>query len=155
MKINSQLTKEDYVKINYSLLRNRTMTRIVMAFYAILLVLGILLALGGLLSALIIPILGATLTFWYYWWLVQKTANSKDNSKMFLPTSFEFNENGVKASNEIGKEECSWAAFVKYKKIAGHYLLFINSSNFYAIKESAIPDQESFETMLKEKIKTP
>jgi hypothetical protein len=155
MEFTLTMNKDDYKKINYLYFLKRTGTRVGLFLWLLLLLFGLIVAYSGDFGLLGIGLLGFALTILYYWYIIQRAANSTANSKFFLPTHYEFSEKGVIATNEMGKEESVWKAFVKVKKLGDYYLLFNSTMTFYAFKTSELHDKDAFETMLKDKVKAP
>jgi len=156
MIIDSTMTKKDYAKLNVSIALKSVAIRIFFALLFIWLIFAYLLvALANNYLILIIWFIFVVFFVVFYWFSINHFTNSKENSKFFLPMQFEFNDNVVLVTTPHGKEELNWDTFVKWRFIAGKYVLYVSSHTFFAIKSSNVKDQKEFEILLNEKVKNP
>lgn len=61
------------------------------------------------------------------------------NQPYFLPTQYEFTDQGVSVSTKQGRSELAWDKFTGWKKIAQCYILILTAGPILAIPESAVP----------------
>ena len=156
MIIESTMTKKDFTRLNIALIFDRMSTRICLAVLFLL----VIVALFNLYLAkdylLIIVWLGIVIFLvGYYWTKMSRYVNSKENVKFYLQRRFEFKDSGVLITTSFAKEEANWGSFVKWRFIAGQYVIYASSNNFYAINADDVKDKQGFENMLQEKVKKP
>lgn len=156
MIIDSKLSKQEYVRLNIALIFRNVSTYIFLAFGSIYLLfsLWIMFDWGDYFLLLVWGVF-SVFTVAYYWFAIYRATNSKENGKMYLPAHYEFNENDIKITTPTGKSETTWAIFVKWRFLAGHYMLYISRIQFIPIKAENVGDKKEFEKMLREKVKKP
>lgn len=83
------------------------------------------------------------------------SAFSSQNQLFFLPMRYTFSEEGIEEVSEIAHCVVKWDAFIKWKYVADHYLLYLNILNAVVIPRSKIPDHQvsAFEELLRSKVK--
>ena len=83
------------------------------------------------------------------------TVFSSQNRLFFLPTKYTFSEEGIEEVSQVAHCTVKWDAFIKWKYVADHYLLYLNILNAAVIPRSKIPDHQisAFEELLRSKLK--
>ncbi|KYK34343.1 MAG: hypothetical protein AYK19_12205 [Theionarchaea archaeon DG-70-1] len=83
------------------------------------------------------------------------TVFSSQNRLFFLPTRYTFSEEGIGEVSEVAHCMVKWDAFIKWKYVADHYLLYLNILNEAVIPRSKTPDHQisAFEELLRSKLK--
>ncbi len=81
-------------------------------------------------------------------------AGRAKDAPYFLPTRYEFTQEGVTMSTARGQSRIPWKNFDYWQKIAGCYVLILKSRLIIAIPQSAIPAAQvsTFEGMLRKQI---
>jgi hypothetical protein len=79
---------------------------------------------------------------------------SPKNSSYFLPTKYTFDDETISVRTDIAQCTVTWKAFIGWKVIADHYVLFNSAITYIAIPKSAIPPNSAsmFEQLLRDKI---
>lgn len=83
------------------------------------------------------------------------TVFSSQNRLFFLPTKYTFSEDEIEEVSKVAHCIVKWDAFIKWKYVADHYLLYLNILNAAVIPRSKIPDHQisAFEELLRSKLK--
>jgi hypothetical protein len=156
MIIESTMTQKDYVRLSIALMLKAWTTRVFFALLFVGLVFGIIsIVLADNFLILVIWLIFFISFVGYYWFVINRYINSKENSKLFLPKRFEFTDDIVLVKTSFGKEELNWNVFVKWRYLAGQYVLNVTSHTFLVIKDTDVKDNEEFISMLDRKVKKP
>jgi hypothetical protein len=149
MEIQCQLTRSRYVKIILLMVVKSWS----FYFFPALLIAAIIL--GSILNNYMYAIIIAAAFVLIYAFAIFSTTFSQRNSYFFQPVKYVFNDNDISVESQVSKKTLNWGVFVKWRKIADHYLLYPSSNNFLCIPRSAIPgrDVAGFEALLRSKIK--
>ncbi len=80
--------------------------------------------------------------------------NNKRYRNAFLPVRYTFSETTVTIESRLGKQTVSWDAFVRWRKVGSHYLLYASRRRFYAVPRAKLPagQDAAFEDLLKRRI---
>ncbi|MFC1902269.1 YcxB family protein, partial [Chloroflexota bacterium] len=149
MEIESELTRANYMKLlsiivfrqwNFYLL---VVVMMLLAFLSVITEKSILLAWVVVIFA-----------FLYYIIKILYMGLSSKNRNFFLRLKYVFNAEDITINSPISNEVVKWEAFIRWRKIAGHYLLYLSTATFLSINKSSIPvaQVDDFEAMLRSKI---
>jgi hypothetical protein len=84
-------------------------------------------------------------------------SKSKATQHMFIKEEIDFEDDIVTVNSAISKSVVKWDAFLKWRKVAGSYLLYTIPTVFLVVKESSLPigKTREFESLLTSKIGLP
>ena len=149
MDIDTRLTRQAYVNINFVLaMRRLPVILLTTSFFLIaiaLIVLGV-------------PVIGILILAWMLVTFIvtafqmRKAARKESNSKWFLPHHYRLSGEEFIVTTVEGEACSDWGSFLKWRKVLGHYLLFSSAVSFCAIYGKDIPDKGAFESLLTEKL---
>jgi hypothetical protein len=83
--------------------------------------------------------------------VAQKIFEDPQNANIFLPTTIEINEKGVRNNDSISETNYSWPAFVRKALNKSAYYLYVNKQIAIVIPESAFSyknEKEEFDRLL-------
>ncbi|MFC1971952.1 YcxB family protein [Chloroflexota bacterium] len=109
----------------------------------------------GFLTGDLIPTIGSlVLIILVYSFEILRMGLSSKNRNFFLTRRFIFSDEDVSSTTPLSQGVVKWDAFIKWKKIAGFYVIYLSSESFLAIHKSHIPVQDipAFEELLQNKI---
>jgi hypothetical protein len=134
--VESTLTKAEYIKISYFLLFRKWSFCFFMGTALLLILLSVII---GNIEMLITALAFLIFILLVYSIAIIYAAFSSKNRNFFLPMRYVFIDNGVSQESSMSHSTMKWTAFVKWRKIAGYYLLYISKEHFVAIPRSEIP----------------
>ena len=135
MIIDSAMTKKSYIKLIIALMFKRAAVWVFLSLSFICLIFGfILLVLIHNYSILVLWLILEISFVVYYWFVINRYTNSKENSKLFLPRRFEFNDDVILIKTSFSKEEFNWDTIVKWRFLARQYVLYVTSHTFFQLK---------------------
>ena len=145
------LSKESYIRIAFTL---NIRHRVFLIFIPIFMLVAIDIYLTASFLFLAFWVSFPIILFLIFYIQLVFITSAPGNRKTFEPIRWTFRKNGVVIGSECKHGETAWDAFVSWRKIADHYLLYTSKQVFHAIPESAIPvaDKATFEFWLNGKI---
>jgi hypothetical protein len=79
---------------------------------------------------------------------------AKKNRPAYSPVKYTFDEARVVKETAAASQTLGWNAFVRWRKIGAHYLIYMSRRSFFVIPKALIPQEKAagFESLLSRKI---
>jgi hypothetical protein len=154
IRISTQLTKKDYIKIKTRAILNPNRWKYRILFLvAVSLFAYFIFSLSPLFTFVaIFAWLAMIVSLFTSLLVIPNQANYKENANLFLPTEYEFNNDGFSVINSISRAEYKWLGIIKWRAVKDYYVIVADNTS-YIIKAQDIVDKGTFDRLLNEKVK--
>jgi hypothetical protein len=125
------------------------------SFYFFPALLAVAIVLGAVLGNYIYAGIIALVFILFYAIAILNLTFSQKNRNFFQAKKYTFNDGDISIETLRSKSVVKWDAFIKWKRIAGYYFIYLSNNNFHLIPKSAIGEGNvaGFEALLRSKIK--
>ena len=79
---------------------------------------------------------------------------AKKNRRAFSPVRYTFDESRVVKETVTSSQTLNWDAFVRWRKVGAHYLIYMSKRSFFVIPRTRVPEGKvaAFEDLLSQRI---